>query len=77
MSSLPPEFASAAAPESKPESKVPSAVPSVINEDSTMNGDVTQNSELNMDESSKQQSETDIHSGPNYAYIVSCSYNVV
>ena len=71
MSSLPAEFASAATSESKPESKVPSAVPSVINEDSTLNGDVTQNSELNMDESSKQQSETDIHSGPNYAYIVS------
>ena len=49
-------------------------MPSVINEDSTLNGDVTQNSELNMDESSKQQSETDIHSGPNYAYIVSVLY---
>jgi hypothetical protein len=38
-----------------------------------MNGDVTLNSELNMDDSSKQQSESGAdgaHSGPNYAYIV-------
>jgi len=70
MSTLPPEFTVDAV---KSDSNVPSAVPSVINEDSTMNGDVTQNSELNLDDSSKQQSDVDMHAGgPNYAYVVSC-----
>ena len=68
MSTLPPDFAIDV---KAADSNVPSAVPSIINEDSTLNGDVTQNSELNMDDSSKQLSEADIHSGPNYAYIVS------
>ncbi len=61
-------------------------VANVVNEDSVLNGggdntlDTTQTSEFNMDDNSKQQSESgaDLHSGgPNYAYIVSGYFKIL
>jgi hypothetical protein len=61
-------------------------VSNVVNEDSVLNGggdntlDTTQTSEFNMDDNSKQQSESgaDLHSGgPNYAYIVSSDFQIL
>ena len=85
LSSLPPDFAA----EIKAGSGMPNtrgtqppsgsaSVPapsSIANDDSNLNGDsmdVTQNSEMNADDT---QSAIDLlHSGPNYAYIVSRIY---
>ena len=54
----------------------PSTPVVVTNDDSTLNGDndLTQNSEFNLDDTSSKQSPSNadlLHSGPNYAYIVS------
>ncbi len=55
---------------------VPSTPVVATNEDSALNGDndATQNSEFNLDDTSSKQSPSNadlLHSGPNYAYIVS------
>ena len=88
LSSLPPDFAAeikagGGAPNTRvtqPPSGSSTAVPapsSLANDDSNLNGDsmdVTQNSELNADDT--QNAIDLLHSGPNYAYIVSINNNL-